>query len=93
MFVHNNLDNFKTNSLIYNFNTRSKDQLHLTTVHFASIQKGVTYSALRIVNALATHLLQLQTEKVLFKLALRKYLLVNAFCSADEFLVHSRNTV
>jgi hypothetical protein len=93
MFVHNNMDNFKTNSLIHNFNTRSKNQLHLPTVHLACIQEGVKYSALRIFNALPTNLLQLQTHKVLFKLALRKYLLVSAFCSVDEFLVHSRNTV
>jgi hypothetical protein len=93
MSVHNNLDNFKTDSLIRNFNTTSKNQLHLPTVHLASIQKSVTYSALSMFNALPTHLLQLQTEKVLFKLALRKFLLVNAFYPVDEFLAHSRNTV
>jgi hypothetical protein len=57
VFVHNIPDNFKTNSLIHNFNTRSKillHVLHLPTVHLASIQKGVTYSALRIFNTLRT---------------------------------------
>jgi hypothetical protein len=93
MFVHNNPDNFKTDSLIHNFSTRSKNQLHLPTVHRASIQKGVTYSALRIFNALPTNSLQLQTNRALFKLVLRKYLPVNAFFSVDECLVHCRNTV
>jgi hypothetical protein len=93
MSVHNNLDNFKTDSLIRNFNTRSKNQLHPPTVHLASIQKSVTYFALHIFNALPTHLLQLQTKKVLFKLALRKFLLLNAFYSVDEFLAHSKNAV
>jgi hypothetical protein len=93
MFLHNNPANFKTNSLIRNFYTRSKNQLHLPIVHLASIQKGVTYSSLRIFNALPTNLLQLQTNKVLFKLLRRKYLLVSAFYSVDEFLAHSINIV
>jgi hypothetical protein len=93
MFICDNLDNFKINSLIHNFNTRSKNQLHLSTVHLASIQKGVTYSALRTFNALPNDLLQLRNNKALFKSTLRKYLLVNAVYSVDELLVHSKKSL
>jgi hypothetical protein len=85
MFICDNSDNFKTNSLIHNSNTRSKNRLHLPAFYFAS--------ALRIFNALHNDLLQLQNNKALFKSTLRKYLLVNAFYSVDEFLVHSKNKV
>jgi hypothetical protein len=67
MFVYNYLGSFTTNSSIHNFNTRSKNQLHLPTVNLSSIQKGVTYTSLRIFNALPSNLLQLQTNKVSFK--------------------------
>jgi hypothetical protein len=77
---------------IQDFNARSKNQLLLPTVNLSSIQNGVTYYSLRIFNALRSNLLQLQTNKVSFKLALRKYLVANAFYSVDEFLVQSRNT-
>jgi hypothetical protein len=93
MFVYNNMGSFTLNSSIHNFNTRSKNQLHLPTVTLSSIQKGVTYTSLRIFNALSSNLLQLQTNKVYLKLALRKYLLANAFYSVGELLVQSRNTV
>jgi hypothetical protein len=92
MFIYNNLGSFTLNSSIHIFNTRSKNQLHLPTVNLSSIQKGVTYTSLRIFNALPSNLLQLQTNKFSFKSALRKYLLANAFYSVDEFLVQSRNT-
>jgi hypothetical protein len=61
--------------------------------HPCSIQKSVTYSALRIFNALPKDLLQLQNNKALFKSMLRKYLLVNAFYCVDEFLVHSKKSL
>jgi hypothetical protein len=93
MFVYNNPGSSTLNSSIHNFNTRSKNQLHLPTVNFSSIQIGVTYTSLRIFNALPSNVLQLQTNKVSFKSALTKYLLANAFYSVDEFLLQSRNTV
>jgi hypothetical protein len=93
MFVYNKLGSFTLNSSIHNFNTRSKNQLHLPTVNLSYIQKGVTYTSLRIFNALPSNLLQVQTNKVSFKLALRKYPLANPFYSVDVFLVQPRNTV
>jgi hypothetical protein len=48
MFVINNLDNFKTNSLLHDFNTRSKNELHFLSLKLTSVKKGVTYFAIKI---------------------------------------------
>jgi hypothetical protein len=85
MFVYNNLGSFASNSSIHNFNTRSRNHLCLPRVNLFFVQKGVTYTSLRIFNALPSTLIQLQTNKFSFKLALRKYLLVNAFYSVDVY--------
>jgi len=50
MFVFNNMDNFKTNSLLHDFNPRSKNQLQFPSVQLPSVEKGVTYYAIKIFN-------------------------------------------
>ena len=39
MFLINNVDNFKTNLSLHNFNTRSKNQLHFLSVKLTSVKK------------------------------------------------------
>ena len=48
IFVFNNLDNLRTNSLLRDFNTNSKNQLHFLSVKLTSVEKGVTYFAIKI---------------------------------------------
>jgi hypothetical protein len=57
MFVFNNMDNFKTNSSLRDFNTRSKNQLHFPSVKLTSVEKGVTYCAIKIFNHLPSNIL------------------------------------
>ena len=57
MFVFNNLDNFKTNFSLHDFNTRSKNQLHFPSVKLTSVEKGVTYYAIEIINHLPSNIL------------------------------------
>jgi hypothetical protein len=45
--VVNNPDSFQSNSTIHCINTRQKNQLHLPTVKFSSIQKGVIYASIK----------------------------------------------
>jgi len=52
MFVSNNLDNFKNNLLLPDFNTRSKNQLHFPSVKLTSVKQGITYSGIKIFNHL-----------------------------------------
>jgi hypothetical protein len=88
MSVVNNLDEFQTNSSVHGINTRRKNQLHTPSVKLSSIQKGVTYSSIKIFNSLPSNILKLQNYKLIFKSALRKYLLTHAFYSIEEFLSH-----
>jgi len=57
MFVFNNVDNFKTNSSLHDINTRSKNQIHFPSVKFTSVEKGVTYCAIKIFNHLPSNTL------------------------------------
>jgi hypothetical protein len=70
MFVINNLENFQTNSTLHCINTRHKNQLHRLTVNMSCIQKGVTYSCIKLLNILPSNILKLQNNKSDFKVAL-----------------------
>ena len=50
MFVFNNLDSFKTNLSLHDFNTGSKNQLHFPSLKLTPVKIGVTYSAIKIFN-------------------------------------------
>jgi hypothetical protein len=52
MFVLNNVDEFRTNSSVHGINIRCKIQLHVPSVRLSSVQKGVSYSSVKIVNSL-----------------------------------------
>jgi len=59
MFVFNNLVNFKLNLSSHDFNTRSKNRLHFPSVKLTPVQKGVTYSAIKICNHLPANIQKL----------------------------------
>jgi len=80
MFVFNNLDNFKTNSLLHDFNARSKNQLPFPSVKLTFVKMGIIFSA--------TNIMELQENKMLFKSALSKYLLTHVYY-VEEFLLHN----
>jgi hypothetical protein len=86
MFVINNPDSFQSNSTIHCINMRQENQLHLPTVKFYSIQKGVIYETIKIFNTLPPNLLKHGTDRAAFRSVLRKFLVKNAFYSIDEFL-------
>ena len=79
IFVFNNLDNFKTNLLLHDFNTWSKNQLPFLSVKLTFVKMGVIFSATKIFNQLLSNIMELQENKMLFKSALRKYLLTHVF--------------
>jgi len=61
-------------------------------VKLTSVEKVVTYSAIKIFNHLPSNILELQENKILSKSALRKYLLTHVFYSVEEFLAHNNDT-
>jgi hypothetical protein len=66
MFVVNNPDEFQTDSSVRGINTRRKIQLHIPSERLSSIQKGVTYSSIKIFNSLTSNILKLQNDKLIF---------------------------
>jgi hypothetical protein len=67
---------------------RQKNQLHKPLIKFSSIQKGAVYSAINVFNKLPLYITQLQQNKVQFKNALQKYLLMHTFYMVEQFLLH-----
>ena len=84
MFVVNNPDN--SNFSIGCINMRHKNQLHVSLVKYSSIQKSVTFSSIKIFNTLLANIFKLQKEKLIFRSALRKYLVMHTFYSIKELL-------
>ena len=90
MFVINNPSYFQTNLSLYGTETRQKNQLHKPPIKFSSIQKGVVCSAINVINKLPLYIIlaQLKQNKVQFKNALKKYLVMLTFYMMEEFLLH-----
>lgn len=86
MFVINNVDNSQTNFSICCINMRHKNELHIPVVKYSSIQIGVIFSFIKIFNTLLASTFKLQKDKLIFRPAFRKYLVMHAFYSIEEFL-------
>jgi hypothetical protein len=86
MFVVNNLDKFQLNSSVYGINTRNTEHLHRPVTHLSVYQTDVYYTGVRLFNRLATNIFTMKDEKILFRLALRSYLLEYCFYSVNEFI-------
>ena len=86
MFVICNFFYFKTNFSVHSIHTRQKNHHHKPLVKFTSIQRGITYFAIKVFNKLPLDVTQFQHDKMQFKIAMKKYLLTHVFYSVDEFL-------
>jgi hypothetical protein len=86
MFLVDNLHYFQTNSSVYDINTRYKNQLHIPSVRLSAIQRYITYSAIKIFNKLPPSISRLKKGKLVFKSAIRNYLLKHVFYSIEEFV-------
>jgi len=87
-FVVNNLNKFQTNLSVLSLNTKQKNHPHRPTTCFSSIQKGVTYSAIKVFNSLPPHISKFPNKQQ-FKHALKQYRLTHAFYSWKEFFSDS----
>jgi len=77
LFVVDNVHYFQINSTVHEINTRYKNKLHIPSVRLSAIQRSTTYSAVKIVNTLPHRNSRLKNDKIVFKSALRKYLLTH----------------
>ena len=90
LFVAKNVDHFRLNSEIHDFNTKNKSNLHLPPSKLTVFQRGPYYSGIKAVNNLPTYVKNLLQTKKQFKWALKEYLHSNSFYSWNEFYNYNR---
>jgi len=85
LFVVKNRNYFTANSVIYDSNTRHRNDLHLPQATLTMYQKGVYYSGVRVFNGLPRALKDISREPGKFKTVLRTFLEKYSFYTLDEF--------
>jgi len=85
LFVTKNKHQFLSNSQVNKINTRQTLDVYVPTANLTIYQKGVYYSGIKIYNHLPTAIKELSDDKNKFTLALKRYLLHNAFYSLEEY--------
>jgi hypothetical protein len=88
LFVIKNKEIFPENSEIHSICTRHRANLHPPLLHLTKAQKGVYYSAIKIYNSLPQRIKKLSDDANKFKIALKKFLLINSFYSLDEYFAY-----
>jgi hypothetical protein len=56
-------NNFQTVSEVYGIHTRSKNQIFVPNANLTSVQKGITYSGIKIYNSLSSSILSLENDR------------------------------
>jgi len=90
LFMIDNSDKFLTISEVHGFHTRSKNHCFIPATNLTSVQKGITYSGIKMYNRLPNSILNHRNNRKKFKNELYKYLLNNLLYSVKEFLEFSR---
>ena len=84
LFVAENVDYFRLNSEIHDFNTKNKSNLlHLPPSKLTFFQRGPYYSGIKAFNNLPTYVKNFLQTKKQFKRALKEYLHSNSFYSLN----------
>ena len=73
--------------------TRFKTNLHPPAANLTKFQKGVYYSAITIFNNLPHNIRDLASETVLFRNALKWFLLINSFYNSTEYFHCQRYSI
>jgi hypothetical protein len=82
---------FLTNSEIYHISTRQQANLHVPLVKVARYQKSVQYQAIKVFDALPSHI-KLETDNPMkFKRTLQNYLHKNNFYSLNKYFDFKQN--
>jgi len=78
LFIIDNPNNFQTVAEVYGLYTRSKNQLFIPNTNLRGVQKGITYSSIKIYNSLPINILSLKNDRKRFKNELHRYLVGNS---------------
>jgi hypothetical protein len=85
VFIAKNIDKYIINSDVHNINTRQRFKLYYPTCKLTRVQKGVSYTGIRIFNNLPHSIKKLSQDLNKFKYSLKKFVQVGSFCSLDEY--------
>jgi hypothetical protein len=73
------------NTDVHTCNTRFNHDLHLPAADLTIFQKGGWYSGITFYNHLPLKLKELSDDIPKFKMALKKFLLINSFYTVEEY--------
>jgi hypothetical protein len=93
IFVIKNKPLFYTNNQIHSIHTRFKTNLHPPTANLTKFQKGMYYSAIKIFNNLPHEIKDLANDILLFRNALKRFLLANSFYNSKEYFNYWRQSI
>jgi hypothetical protein len=67
IFVTDNTSLFKTNSELYDINTRNKNNFHLSQPRLSIYRNGVYYMGIKAFNRLPSYIKEMSDDKIQFK--------------------------
>ena len=86
IFVIKNKHLFYTNNQIHSIHTKFKTNLHPPIANLTKFQKGVHSSGIKIFNYIPHNTKDIANEIILFRNALKRFLLLNSFYSSEEYI-------
>ena len=93
LFVINNKHLFELNTDIHKYNTRNKNNLHLSNVNLTKVEKGPYIASIRALNHLPQTIKALDYNLQKFKNALKKFFYQHPFYSAEEYLEYKEESI
>jgi hypothetical protein len=84
-FLIDNISLFKTNSELYEINTRNINNFHLSQPRLTIYRNCVYYMGIEAFNHLPSHIKRLSDDKNRFKITLKNCHLINSIYSLNDF--------
>ena len=86
LFIVDNQKDFLTNAYANSLDTRNKNCLYLPVLSLSCVQKGFSYSGVKIFNSLPSNIQSHRNDTKRVKNKLYRYLIIHSFYSITEFL-------
>jgi hypothetical protein len=86
LFIADNQKDFLSNAFVHGLDTRNKNHFCGPVVSLSYIQKGVSYSGVKIFNSLPSNIRSHRNDRKRFKHKLYRYLIIHSFFWIIEFL-------
>jgi hypothetical protein len=85
LFVVNNGNLFQTNSVLHEYDTRIKDNLHFSKLQMTKVKKGPYNSCIKAYNYLLNNINVLSPNSNTFKKDLKEFFIKHPFYSVEEY--------